>query len=123
MKKLTSTPAAIAQLVKEYPTKNPSEIAKMAKGLGYTAVSTSIVKTIIAKLPRGKYFRPARQNRFNECDPSRLASRRLREAANRLLESRSRQSLLSPLRGRDKREGAVSQGFPPLYINLPPLRG
>jgi hypothetical protein len=54
MKKLTSTPAAIAQLVREYPTKNPSEIAKMAKGMGYTAVSTSIVKTIIAKLPRGK---------------------------------------------------------------------
>jgi len=54
MKKLTSTPAAIAQLVREYPTKNPSEIAKMAKGLGYTAVSTSIVKTIMANLPRGK---------------------------------------------------------------------
>jgi hypothetical protein len=49
MKKLTSTPAAIAQLVKEYPAKNPSEIAKMAKGLGYTAVSTSIVKTVMAK--------------------------------------------------------------------------
>jgi hypothetical protein len=54
MKKLTSTPAAIAQLVREYPAKNPSEIAKMAKGLGYTAVSTSIVKTIMAKMPRGK---------------------------------------------------------------------
>jgi hypothetical protein len=54
MKKLTSTPAAIAQLVKEYPAKNPSEIAKMAKGLGYTAVSTSIVKTIMSKMPRGK---------------------------------------------------------------------
>lgn len=54
MKKLTSTPAAIAQLAREYPAKNPSEIAKMAKAMGYTAVSTSIVKTIIAKLPRGK---------------------------------------------------------------------
>ncbi len=54
MKKLTSTPAAIAQLVKEYPAKTPSEIAKMAKSLGYTAVSTSIVKTIIANLPHGK---------------------------------------------------------------------
>jgi len=54
MKKLTSTPAAIAQLVREYPSKNPSEIAKMAKGLGYSAVSTSIVKTIMANLPRGK---------------------------------------------------------------------
>jgi hypothetical protein len=54
MKKLPSTPAAIAQLAKEYPAKTPSEIAKMAKGLGYTAVSTSMVKTIIAKLPRGK---------------------------------------------------------------------
>jgi len=46
MKKLASTPAAIAALVKEYPAKNASEIAKMAKGLGYTAVSTSIVKTV-----------------------------------------------------------------------------
>ncbi|MGE4102058.1 MAG: hypothetical protein AB7E74_08830 [Pirellulales bacterium] len=54
MKKLSSTPAAIAQLVKEYPNKKPSEIAKMAKGMGYTAVSTSIVTSIIAKLPRGK---------------------------------------------------------------------
>ena len=54
MKKLASTPAAIAQLVKEYPAKNPSEIAKLAKGMGYTAVSTSIVKSIMAKLPHGK---------------------------------------------------------------------
>jgi hypothetical protein len=54
MKKLASTPAAIAELVKEYPAKNASEIAKMAKGLGYTAVSTSIVKTVMAKLPRKK---------------------------------------------------------------------
>ena len=54
MKKLASTPAAIAQLVKEYPGKNPSEIAKMAKALGYTAVSTSIVRAVIAKLPPGK---------------------------------------------------------------------
>jgi hypothetical protein len=54
MKKLTSTPAAIAQLIKEYPTKNASEIAKMAKGMGYTAVSTSIVKTIMARTPSAK---------------------------------------------------------------------
>jgi hypothetical protein len=54
MKKKTSTPAAIAELVKEYPAKSASEIAKMAKGLGYTAVSTSIVKTIMARTPRGK---------------------------------------------------------------------
>jgi hypothetical protein len=54
MKKLTSTPAAIAQLIREYPAKNPSEIAKMAKGMGYTAVSTSIVKTIMARMPSAK---------------------------------------------------------------------
>jgi hypothetical protein len=54
MKKKTSTPAAISELIKEYPTKNASEIAKMAKGLGYTAVSTSIVKTIMSRIPNRK---------------------------------------------------------------------
>ena len=54
MKKLTNIPEAIAKLIKEYPAKNASEIAKMAKGMGYAGVSTSVVKTVMAKTPPGK---------------------------------------------------------------------